>query len=73
MKDRNTGQPRGFGFVTYADASVVDRVIEETHIINGKQVGTLILLKVIVQLFGAVYMLSWFLTCEFSETFSRWK
>ncbi|KAG6391839.1 hypothetical protein SASPL_149600 [Salvia splendens] len=38
MKDRSTGQPRGFGFVTYADSSVVDRVIEETHIINGKQV-----------------------------------
>ncbi|KAH7577303.1 hypothetical protein ACOSQ2_001862 [Xanthoceras sorbifolium] len=38
MKDRKSGQPRGFGFVTYADASVVDRVIEETHIINGKQV-----------------------------------
>ncbi|KAL6521617.1 hypothetical protein OROGR_018186 [Orobanche gracilis] len=33
-----TGQPRGFGFVTYAEASVVDRVIEDTHIINGKQV-----------------------------------
>ncbi|XP_022888850.1 heterogeneous nuclear ribonucleoprotein 1 [Olea europaea var. sylvestris] len=38
MKDRMTGHPRGFGFVTYADPSVVDRVIEETHIINGKQV-----------------------------------
>ncbi|KAI3452477.1 hypothetical protein Pfo_009141 [Paulownia fortunei] len=38
MKDRKTGQPRGFGFVTYADASVVDRVIEDTHIIHGKQV-----------------------------------
>ncbi|KAJ8774941.1 hypothetical protein K2173_019945 [Erythroxylum novogranatense] len=38
MKDRKTGQPRGFGFVTYADASVVDQVIQETHIINGKQV-----------------------------------
>lgn len=42
MKDRNTGQPRGFGFVTYADAAVVDRVIEDTHIIHGKQVGRLI-------------------------------
>lgn len=38
MKDRRTGQPRGFGFVTYADPSVVDRVIEEDHVINGKQV-----------------------------------
>ncbi|KAK6153090.1 hypothetical protein DH2020_012729 [Rehmannia glutinosa] len=38
MKDRITGQPRGFGFVTYADAAVVDRVIEDTHIIHGKQV-----------------------------------
>lgn len=39
MKDRKTGHPRGFGFVTYADHSVVDKVIEETHVINGKQVG----------------------------------
>ncbi|KAJ4827573.1 hypothetical protein Tsubulata_004794 [Turnera subulata] len=38
MKDRKTGQPRGFGFVTYADPSVVDQVIQERHIINGKQV-----------------------------------
>ena len=39
MKDRKTGQPRGFGFVTYADPSVVDKVIEDDHVINGKQVG----------------------------------
>uniref|UniRef100_A0A7N0RIS7 RRM domain-containing protein n=1 Tax=Kalanchoe fedtschenkoi TaxID=63787 RepID=A0A7N0RIS7_KALFE len=38
MKDRATGRPRGFGFVTYADPSVVDIMIEDTHIINGKQV-----------------------------------
>ncbi|KAL8501741.1 hypothetical protein ACS0TY_021018 [Phlomoides rotata] len=38
MKDRNTGRPRGFGFITYADPSVVDTVIAETHIINSKQV-----------------------------------
>ncbi|KAF5739600.1 RNA-binding family protein isoform 1 [Tripterygium wilfordii] len=38
MKDRKTGHPRGFGFVTYADPSVVDTIIQETHIINGKQV-----------------------------------
>ena len=38
MKDRHTGRPRGFGFITYADPSVVDTVIAETHIINDKQV-----------------------------------
>ncbi|KAM7503794.1 hypothetical protein LguiB_002698 [Lonicera macranthoides] len=38
MKDRQTGRPRGFGFITYGDPSVVDTVIAETHIINGKQV-----------------------------------
>ncbi|KAK3017278.1 hypothetical protein RJ639_007390 [Escallonia herrerae] len=38
MKDRHTGRPRGFGFITYADPSVVDTVIVETHVINGKQV-----------------------------------
>ncbi|XP_010552352.1 PREDICTED: heterogeneous nuclear ribonucleoprotein 1 [Tarenaya hassleriana] len=38
MRDRHSGQPRGFGFITYADPSVVDKVIEDNHIINGKQV-----------------------------------
>ncbi|KAM0060428.1 putative RNA recognition motif domain, nucleotide-binding alpha-beta plait domain superfamily [Helianthus debilis subsp. tardiflorus] len=38
MKDRLTGRPRGFGFITYADPSVVDTVIAETHVISGKQV-----------------------------------
>ncbi|XP_010264419.1 PREDICTED: RNA-binding protein Musashi homolog 2-like [Nelumbo nucifera] len=38
MKDRYIGQPRGFGFITYANPLVVDKVIEETHVINGKQV-----------------------------------
>nr|CAD1831493.1 unnamed protein product [Ananas comosus var. bracteatus] len=38
MKDRYTGKPRGFGFITYDDPSVVDKVIEDTHVINGKQV-----------------------------------
>ncbi|PSR95516.1 Heterogeneous nuclear ribonucleoprotein like [Actinidia chinensis var. chinensis] len=37
MKDRYTGQPRGFGFITYGDPSVVDMVIEDNHVINGKQ------------------------------------
>lgn len=39
MKDRYSGRPRGFGFITFADPSVVDRVIQETHVINGKEVS----------------------------------
>ncbi|KAH9613196.1 hypothetical protein KSS87_010573 [Heliosperma pusillum] len=38
MKDRLSGRPRGFGFITYEDPSVVDIVIKEDHIINDKQV-----------------------------------
>lgn len=38
MKDRRTGQPRGFGFITYADPAVVDKIIQDTHVLNGKQV-----------------------------------
>jgi len=38
MKDRATGNPRGFGFVTYADPSVVDKVIKDKHFIDGKMV-----------------------------------
>ncbi|RWW19114.1 hypothetical protein GW17_00016859 [Ensete ventricosum] len=30
MKDRNTNKPRGFGFITYKDAAVVDQVMR-TH------------------------------------------
>ncbi|KAL7681300.1 putative RNA recognition motif domain, nucleotide-binding alpha-beta plait domain superfamily [Plasmopara halstedii] len=38
MKDKYTGQPRGFGFVTFADASAIDRVLEETHTLDGRSV-----------------------------------
>ncbi|XP_020114449.1 heterogeneous nuclear ribonucleoprotein 1-like [Ananas comosus] len=38
IKDKYTNQPRGFGFITYSSPSVVDKVIEDTHIIDGKQV-----------------------------------
>nr|GEY04259.1 heterogeneous nuclear ribonucleoprotein 1 [Tanacetum cinerariifolium] len=38
MKDRMTGQPRGFGFITYVDPFVVDKVIQDTHVFSGKQV-----------------------------------
>ncbi|KAL4130475.1 hypothetical protein PRIC2_006472 [Phytophthora ramorum] len=38
MKDKYTGQPRGFGFVTFADASAIDRVLDETHTLDGRSV-----------------------------------
>ncbi|GJN03860.1 hypothetical protein PR202_ga21349 [Eleusine coracana subsp. coracana] len=38
MKDKSTSQPRGFGFITYSNPAVVDKVIEDTHVINGKQI-----------------------------------
>ena len=39
MKDRHTGQPRGFGFVTYADPSVIEKVIQDKHVFDGKTVS----------------------------------
>ncbi|KAE8663492.1 hypothetical protein F3Y22_tig00112957pilonHSYRG00036 [Hibiscus syriacus] len=38
IEDRKIGHPCGFGFVTYVEPSVVDKVIEDTHVINGNQV-----------------------------------
>ena len=38
MKDRSTGAPRGFGFVTYASQQIADRVVKHRHIIDGKEV-----------------------------------
>ena len=40
MRDRATGRPRGFGFVTYRDPGVVERVVREVHIVDGRQVSS---------------------------------
>ncbi|WCJ39505.1 RNA-binding (RRM/RBD/RNP motifs) family protein [Euphorbia peplus] len=38
MTDRHSGRPRGFGFITFADPAVTDKVLEEEHIIDGRAV-----------------------------------
>jgi RNA-binding protein Musashi len=39
MREKNTGKPRGFGFVVFSDPSVLDRVLEDKHVIDGRTVG----------------------------------
>ena len=38
MRDKVTGRPRGFGFVVFSDPSVLDTVLQEKHIIDGRTV-----------------------------------
>ncbi|KAJ6817050.1 heterogeneous nuclear ribonucleoprotein 1-like [Iris pallida] len=38
MKDKMTDKPRGFGFVAFADPSVLDAVLQDKHTIDGRTV-----------------------------------
>jgi hypothetical protein len=43
MKDRGTGHPRGFGFVTYSDPSAIDAVLKDAHTLDGRTVSSIFL------------------------------
>lgn len=45
MRDRTTGRARGFGFVVFADPAVAERVVMDKHIIDGRTVSSLIVMK----------------------------
>ncbi|KAK8969790.1 Heterogeneous nuclear ribonucleoprotein 1 [Platanthera guangdongensis] len=38
MRDKITGKPRGFGFVIFADLTIVDHVLQDTHTIDGRTI-----------------------------------
>lgn len=38
MIDKHSGRPRGFGFVTFSDPAVADKVLAEDHVIDGRMV-----------------------------------
>lgn len=38
MKDKYTGHPRGFGFITFEDERVIDTILREPHMLDGKTI-----------------------------------
>ncbi|CAH8358647.1 unnamed protein product [Eruca vesicaria subsp. sativa] len=38
MREKATGRPRGFGFVAFSDPSVIDRVLQDKHHIDNRDV-----------------------------------
>jgi len=45
MRDKMTGNGRGFGFVTFQDRNVAERVVAQKHEIRGRTVGSAAVLQ----------------------------
>ena len=55
MREKPTGRPRGFGFVVFSDPSVLDRVLQDRHTIDGRTVSPFppsICIHFLVSIFG---------------------
>lgn len=39
MRDKLSGKPRGFGFVVFSDPNVLDRVLQDRHVLDGRTVS----------------------------------
>ena len=39
MREKATGRPRGFGFVAFSDPAVIDRVLQDNHHIDNRDVS----------------------------------
>lgn len=63
MRDKVTGRPRGFGFVVFADPSLLDRVLQDNHTIDGRTVSFFSLF---------LYLAYFFLSCLISEVRVTW-
>lgn len=50
-RDRNSGHPRGFAFVTFSESSAVDRALQDSHQILSRTVCFLLILRFRVFIF----------------------